>query len=263
MTTALESVVISTPEAEGEIFLQGAHVARWKPRGERPVLFLSSKSAFEPGKAIRGGVPIIFPWFGPRSDGLPGPAHGLARTALWERDGEAFRLKVEPFQLRFMVKMGAALEMSLEVTNEGPAEARFEEALHTYLAVGDVRQVSVTGLEGVEYLDKMDGFKRKMQSAEPLRPTKATDSVYLNTTTACEVTDPVWRRRIVVAKTGSASTVIWNPWAGMADLGPDEWPGMICVETANVGENAVILASGATHRMTAMIGVHPIGVDVS
>jgi glucose-6-phosphate 1-epimerase len=253
MTTALESMVISTPEAEGEIYLQGAHVARWTPRGERPVLFLSSKSAFEPGKAIRGGVPVIFPWFGPRSDGKPGPAHGLARTAFWEQDGEAFRLKVEQFQLRFVVKMGSTLEMSLEVTNEGSAEARFEEALHTYLAVGDVRQVSVTGLENVDYLDKTDGFKRKLQNSEPFRLTKATDSVYLNTTATCEVTDPVWNRRIVVAKTGSASTVVWNPWTGMADLGPDEWQGMICVETANVGENALTLQAGGTHGMTATI----------
>jgi glucose-6-phosphate 1-epimerase len=253
MTTDLESVVISAPEAEGEIYLQGAHVARWTPRGERPVLFLSSKSAFEPGKAIRGGVPVIFPWFGARSDGKPGPAHGLVRTAIWEQEGGAFRLKVEQFQLRYVVAMGATLELSLEVTNEGPSEARFEEALHTYLAVGDVRQVSLTGLAGVEYLDKTDEFKRKTQGAEPLRLTKATDSVYLNTTATCEVTDPVWNRRIVVEKTGSASTVIWNPWTGMADLGPDEWQGMICVETANVGENAIVLAAGATHRMTATI----------
>jgi glucose-6-phosphate 1-epimerase len=256
MTTALESVIVSTPEAEGEIYLQGAHVARWTPRGERPVLFLSSKSSFEPGKAIRGGVPVIFPWFGPRSDGKPGPAHGLARTALCERDGEAFRLKVEQFQLRYVVRMGAALEMSLEVTNESPSAARFEEALHTYLAVGDVRQVSVTGLENVEYLDKTDGFKRKTQSADPLRLSRATDSVYLNTTATCEVTDPVWNRRIMVEKTGSASTVVWNPWSGMADLGPDEWQGMICVETANVGEDAVTLPAGGTHRMTATIRLH-------
>lgn len=256
MTTALESVVISTPAAEGEIYLQGAHVARWTPHGERPVLFLSLKSAFEPGKAIRGGVPIVFPWFGPRSDGKPGPAHGLARTALWEQDEGVFRLKVEQFQLRYVVAMGEALAMSLEVTNEGSAEARFEEALHTYLAVGDVRQVSVTGLADVDYLDKTDGFKRKTQDSEPLRLTKATDSVYLNTTAACEVTDPVWNRRIVVEKTGSAGTVIWNPWAGMADLGADEWQGMICVETANVGENAVVLPAGATHRMTATIRLH-------
>jgi glucose-6-phosphate 1-epimerase len=249
-------VIVSTPEAVGEIYLQGAHVARWTPRGERPVLFLSSKSAFEPGKAIRGGVPVIFPWFGPRSDGQPGPAHGLARTALWERDGEAFRLKVEQLQLQYVVTMGAALEMSLEVTNESPSEARFEEALHTYLAVGDVHQVSVTGLKNVEYLDKTDGFKRKTQSADPLRLTKATDSVYLNTTATCDVTDPIWNRRIVVEKTGSASTVVWNPWSGMADLGPDEWQGMICVETANVGEDAVRLPAGGTHRMTATIHLH-------
>ena len=260
--TALESVVVSTPQAEGEVYLQGAHVARWTPAGQLPVLFMSSRSALAPGKAIRGGVPIVFPWFGARSDGKPGPAHGWARTSLWtlvegSADRLAFELTDEGFHVRFEVAMGATLDLALEVRNYTGAEARFEEALHTYLAVADVRQVSVTGLAGVEYMDKTDGFRRTVQGPEPLRIAKETDSVYLNTAATCVVTDPGWERRIVVKKTGSASTVIWNPWiektAGMADMGPDDWQGMICVETANVAENAIVLAPGATHRMTAQI----------
>lgn len=254
--TALESALVSTPAAQGEIYLQGAHIARWTPAGERPVLFLSSKSVFAPGKAIRGGVPIIFPWFGPRSDGKPGPSHGFARTSLWTRESNqelAFGLAAEGFRLRFVVAMGSALEMSLEVRNESSAEVQFEEALHTYLAVSDIRQVSVTGLGGATYIDKTDAFRRKMQGADPLRLTKQTDSVYLNTTAACEVSDPGWERRIVIDKAYSASTVIWNPWSGMPDLGADEWSGFICVESANVSDNAVTLAPGATHRMSASI----------
>jgi glucose-6-phosphate 1-epimerase len=262
--TELDSVVISTPAAEGEIYLQGAHVARWTPSGQRPVLFLSPKSAFAPGKAIRGGVPIVFPWFGAPPDGKPGPAHGFARTSLWtleSRDASelTFALRVEGFRLRFVVSLGAALQMSLEVVNQSEGAVRFEEALHTYLAVGDVRQVAVTGLAGATYIDKTDGFRRKVQGGEPLRITKETDSVYLNTTAPCLVSDPVCDRRLVIEKSGSASTVVWNPWiektARFTDMAPDDWQRMICIETANAADNAVVLAPGAMHRMTARISV--------
>ena len=259
----LTRAVVSTPLCEGDIYLQGAHVTHWTPCGQKPVLFVSSKSAFAPGKAIRGGVPVIFPWFGPRSDGKPGPAHGFARTSLWTVESSALRgdgaleigfvLETDEFRVRFAVAMGTALEMSLEVLNRGSAEARFEEALHTYLAVADVREASVTGLEGTTYIDKTDGFSRKPQGPEPLRLAKATDSVYLKTAAACTVTDPVWERKIVVEKSGSASTVVWNPWAGMADMDAEQWPGMICVETANASDNAVTLAGGAVHKMSAVI----------
>jgi len=117
--TALESVVVSTPQAEGEVYLQGAHVARWTPAGQLPVLFMSSRSALAPGKAIRGGVPIVFPWFGARSDGKPGPAHGWARTSLWtlvegSADRLAFELTDEGFHVRFEVAMGATLRRGLK-----------------------------------------------------------------------------------------------------------------------------------------------------
>jgi glucose-6-phosphate 1-epimerase len=270
--------VISTPMAEAEIYLQGAHVTHWTPRGQRPVLFVSSKSVFAPGKAIRGGVPVIFPWFGPRSDGKPGPAHGFARTTEWTIEGTELRgdgkveitfalapneisrgLGYAGFHLRYRVTVGSELEMRLETRNHGQEPLTFEEALHAYFAIGDINQASVSGLEGTTYIDKTDGFKRKKLGNEPLRIAKETDEVHLSTEATCVVHDPVWQRRITVEKSGSDSTVIWNPWIektkGMSDMAADDWMGMICVETANAADNAVHLPPGAARTMTTLIRV--------
>jgi glucose-6-phosphate 1-epimerase len=274
----LVRAAISTPAAEADLSLQGAHLAHWTPRGQRPVLFLSPKSLFAAGKAIRGGVPIIFPWFGARSDGKPGPAHGFARTSEWTvestRQREDARVEITlalsgndatraffdaPFRLRFRVTVGAELEMELETSNEGEESFTFEEALHTYLAVGDVEKASVFGLENTVFIDKTDGFKRKTQGSEPLRIAKETDQVHLGTQAACTVWDPAWNRRIVIEKSGSESTVIWNPWVdkskGMSDMTADGWKQMLCVETANAADNAVLLLPGASHRLAARIRV--------
>jgi glucose-6-phosphate 1-epimerase len=157
------------------------------------------------------------------------------------------------------VAIGTRLEMELEVRNAGAAEATFEEALHTYFAVGDIRQVTLTGLEGTEYLDKADQFLRKRVPAAPMRIERYTDQVHVNTDATCVIADAAWGRRIVIEKSGSNTTVVWNPWAdktpGFADMDPAEWPGMLCVETANAGENAVRLAAGGTHRMRAAIRI--------
>ena len=274
----LTHAVISTPTADAELYLQGAHVTGWTPHGQRPILFLSPKSLFVPGKAIRGGVPIIFPWFGPRSDGKPGPDHGFARTMEWTMESARLRddgtveiilsltsngatraLFAADFRLRFRVTIGTTLEMELETHNPSTETLRFEAALHTYLAVSDVCQVSVTGLERTVYIDKTDGFKRKSQDAQPLRVAKETDQVHVNTNATCIVHDPGWNRRIVVEKTGSESTVIWNPWIEktktMSDMDPDGWKHMICVEAANVADNAVELPPGGSHKMTATLRV--------
>ncbi len=264
--------VITTASAEGEIYLHGAHITQWKPAGQKPVLYLSPKSLFERGKAIRGGVPVIFPWFGPRSDGKPGPMHGFARTKEWSMEGAELRddgavritlalapddetraLGFDAFSLRFRVTVGAELEMELETRNESARRLVFEEALHTYFAIGDVHQVSVSGLEGATYIDKTDNFARKIQESEPVRITRETDRLYVNTTSDCVIHDPAWKRRVVVRKSGSASTVVWNPWIektkSLADMAPDDWTGMICVETANAADNAITLEAGALHTL--------------
>jgi glucose-6-phosphate 1-epimerase len=274
---ALPRAVVTSDLASAEIYLHGAHLTSFQPRGARPLLFLSEKSHFDAAKPIRGGVPAIFPWFGPRAGSPESPMHGFARIRAWELEscGEqgdgsvrvAFTLAPDDatrslwpnsFRLRLMFTLGRSLEMEMEV-RAGDAPLVFEEALHTYLLVGDVRQVSVSGLENSEYIDKVDGFMRKTQPPEAIRISGETDRVFLNTRSACTVHDPVLERTLTVEKENSVSTVVWNPWINkaraMADFGDEEWPNMICVETANVGDGAVRLDAAQVHRMRARLRI--------
>jgi glucose-6-phosphate 1-epimerase len=262
----LERLIIKTPQAEAEIYLHGAHVTAFQPRGRKPVLFMTRQSWFEAGKPIRGGVPICFPWFGPGKDGRP--AHGFARLKEWDvtgveqSDGAVelnFRLPDTEFEVDFRVSVGAALRMELRVRNPSPQPMQFEEALHTYLAVSDVRQVGITGLAGTTYSDRVGTPHTEIEGAAPIRITGETDRIYLNTQATCIVDDPGWQRRLVVEKTGSNATVVWNPWIAkakaMPDFGDDEWPAMLCIETCNVREHAVTLAPGQSHTMSATVRV--------
>lgn len=274
----LPRFVVSGRDGAAHVYLHGAHVTHFQPTGGEPVLFLSGKSLYAEGKAIRGGVPVIFPWFGAKEGDSAAPAHGFARVLDWEptdvrqeSDGRVILTlelgssdrtrKAWPFdfRLRYTIAVGRSLELALEVQNLSGGEFRFEEALHTYLAVSDVRQVDVEGLGGKTYIDKMDSGRRKVQPPGAIRIEGETDRVYLNTTDGVVVTDPGFKRDVIVTKQGSAATVLWNPWIAkaksMSDFGDDEWPHMLCVETANVSDNAVTLAPGATHRMSATIAV--------
>ena len=268
---------IHTPLARALVYLQGAHVALFQPVGSEPVLFLSRQSHFAPGKPIRGGVPVCFPWFGPLAGRPDAPMHGFARTMEWDLESVTVAPSAEvdlalslaasdatraqwphDFLLRHVIQIGAGLSMTLIVENRGAEPFTIEEALHTYLAVGDVREVAVTGLEHTTFLDKADGLKTKSLTGEPLRFTGETDRVFPGHRAACAIDDPVLRRRLLVEKSGSGTTVVWNPWtakaAAMADFGDDEWPRMLCIETANTGANAVTVAPGAQHTMRATVG---------
>jgi glucose-6-phosphate 1-epimerase len=269
-SNGLTRAVVSTALAEADLYLQGAHLAHWTPTGQKPVLFMSSKSFFAPGKAIRGGIPVIFPWFGARSDGKPGPAHGFARTSVWTVESSrllgsgdveiTLTLTAEDaITVRFTAIIGTELALSLETTNGGSEPFRYEEALHTYFAISDISNISVTGLEGTAFIDKTDNFHKKTQPNEPIRIAKETDQVHLDTEAACTIHDPAWQRQILVAKSGSHSTVVWNPWiaktAGMSDMAPDEWKQMVCVETANAADNTLVLQPGYSHSLFTTISV--------
>ena len=273
----LARAVITTPDAEAHVYLHGAHVTHYQPAGHAPVLFLSPQSTFDAGHAIRGGVPIVFPWFGARAGHPSSPDHGFGRISEWSVlevtrgvGSVSIALALEPsdatratwdhrFRIVARIAVGAALGIALEVENLSAQAFAFEEALHTYLHVGDVERASVAGLEGRAYLDKTDGFKRKTLGAAPLQLTSETDRVFLDTRGPYAVTDPAIGRRLMVEKTGSANTVVWNPWreksASMADLGPGQWRSMLCVETANVGDAAIRLEPGAHHSMRMLLRV--------
>lgn len=274
----LECLSIDTAACSGEIFLHGAHVTAWQPRGGAPVIWMSGASVFQPGRPIRGGVPICFPWFGPHPTDSSRPPHGFARLLPWtleevERasDGAvAVTLSLligsdfEPTwphacALTFKAVFGRALALELAVRNTGATAIPVQEALHTYFAVGDIRQVTVEGLAGATYVDKVRGGQRSVQDSTPIRFIGETDRPYLDTEAATTLVDAALGRRIVIEKHGSCTTVVWNPWLAkakaMPDFGDDEWTGMLCVETANAIDNALTLEPGATHRMIARIGV--------
>ena len=272
----LPKLVVTTPQATGEVYLHGAHVTAYQPTGQRPVLFLSGSSRFGAGKAIRGGVPICFPWFGNLDGRKEAPAHGFARTRPWDlvkteahADGSAtlsFELVGDEhsdpywphaFRVAYAVTVGPELKLQLTVFHSGGESFLYEAALHTYLAVDDVRRVTITGLENTPYLDKTRPGHEMPGVDAAVTFTEETDRVYLDTTAACTVADPAAGRTVHVAKAGSTSTVVWNPWVAkakaMADFGDDEWPTMVCVETCDVGRSAVLIKPGASHTMTATI----------
>lgn len=274
----LPRLTVVNPLARAEIYLHGAHVTAWQPAGSDPVLFMSRESQWSATKPIRGGVPICFPWFGPHASEASAPSHGFARLRDWTlveaRDGEqgetllTFELTPEasppvawphPFASTYRVSVGQSLILSLEVHNPGSEPFSFEEALHTYFAVRDIRAVEIRGLENADYLDKVGGTAQRNQGPDPIRFTGETDRIYLNTAAMCTIHDPGLDRWIEVRKSGSGATVVWNPWVAkaraMADFGDDEWPEMVCVETGNVSVHAVTLAPGERHAMTARIDV--------
>jgi D-hexose-6-phosphate mutarotase len=277
----LERVTLATSAGEAHVYLHGAQVTHFQPAGARPVLWVSRRSHFEggrPGKPIRGGVPICFPWFGPKAGSPSSPAHGVARLLPWalanadvdprgrvratlrlDSDDYTRGLYPDDFSATFTVTVGAQLKMELAVRNTGAGPMVFEEALHTYFAVSDARRIGVTGLEGAPYLDKVEAFARKRGEAAPIAITAETDRVYPGALGSATLVDPDWQRRITVHKSGSATTVVWNPWVdkarAMADFGDDEWKEMICVESANAGDDALTLAPGASHVITTTIEV--------
>jgi glucose-6-phosphate 1-epimerase len=270
---------ITTPHAAATVYLQGAHLTAWQPKGQPPAIFVSRKSDLAPGKPIRGGVPIAFPWFATRHDGRPGPSHGFARIQDWTLAfaalaGEDLHLTFtlgptemsrglgyDNFRLAYQLIIGRTLTMQLTVANDAATPLVFEEALHTYYAVADIHEITVNGLEGVTYLDKNDNLQAKQQRGA-ITITEPTDRVYLNTVGTCILHDTGNKRRLTLAKTGSNTTVVWNPWESGAlklpDLDPTEWHEFIAIETVNAAANTITLAPGTTHVMQAHVSIEDV-----
>jgi len=270
----LSRINLKTGSSTAEMYLHGAHVTDFQKTGEPSLLYLSRSSHFAQDKAIRGGVPICLPWFGPREGDV---MHGFARLTEWElvdtkaalTGGATVRLKLPGtavktpwpmFSAEFVLTVTDRLSMELIVTNQSDRNLEFENCLHTYFNVGDIRDISLTGLKLAYYLDKADKGTRKQEIVDAIRITSETNRVYLDTTSAVEVHDAKFRRMVRVEKTGSASTVAWNPWTTQAmpeDFDQKDYQRMICIESGNVGPNKLTLAPGGVASLKVTLSSRP------
>src|SRR5215467_2118457 len=270
----LPRIQITGPRAQGEMYLHGAQVTSWKPAGNDEVLFLSTKSGWQEGQAIRGGIPICFPWFRAKVDDPKAPAHGLVRTKSWqlesivedetgvcvsmsiESNEEARRWWPGEFRLEYRVVFGPELTLELTCTNTGKTDLRFEEALHTYNRVSDIANVRLQGLDVVQFLDNTDSNREKVEHGDVMIGS-ATDNAFVNTQNDIDLVDPDLRRHIRLQKAHSLTTVVWNPWregaARLGDLGDGEWTQFLCVEASNMLDASVSLAPEEEHKMTAVL----------
>ncbi len=262
---------VSNEQATARIALQGAQILAWAPVGEQSVIWQSLNAIYTAGKSVRGGVPVCWPWFGPHPTESGFPAHGFARTQNWEmaqtqqltdgtttlslrlvQDANTRLLWPHDSELLLMVNVGERLQIDLLTRNTGSETFTVTQALHTYFAVSDVREVSVLGLEDQPYIDKVVGGARDVQTG-PVRFSAETDRIYLDQGGESVIDDPGLQRRIGIRREGSHSTVVWNPWAekslAMADMGADAYLGMLCVEATNAAADAVSIAPGEEHRL--------------
>jgi glucose-6-phosphate 1-epimerase len=267
-------IEINNDKAHATISTYSGQVLSYRPKGQQTdLLFVSDKAYYEVGKAIKGGIPICWPWFGADPNNAGGPAHGFVRNRQWQvtasesltdgssrvvlslRDSEDTRsIWPHPFQLSIEITVGDSLRVVLVTHNVGDDSITIGQALHTYFQVGDIDKVSVLGLEGTEYLDKVDNSTRKSQSGA-ITIDGEVDRVYEGVSGDLVIDDASLGRKIRIASRGSHTAVVWNPWiataAAMGDLGDEDYRKMLCVETANAGSETVEIAAGGEYRLEA------------
>ncbi len=264
---------------EARVSLQGAQVLDYTPAGQQPLLWLSRSSRFASGAAIRGGIPICWPWFGDHPENASLPAHGFARTSLWQltssaansersevtltlKDSEATR-RLWPFAfgLRLEVVLEQTLRLTLTTHNRDSQPFVVSEALHSYLHVGDSATLCVTGLDNSRYLDKLAALAEGEQQGM-LIPAPPLDRVFLDSEGSIQVDDTGLQRRILVSKQGSRSTVIWNPGQekarSLADFDDQGYRKMLCVEAANALSNRLSVPPGGSHSLSTTLQSHPL-----
>jgi D-hexose-6-phosphate mutarotase len=271
----LPFVLISSEHASAVVCLYGAHVISYIPRGHNDLLWLSRKVVFARGRAIRGGIPVCWPWFGAHPDNADAPAHGFARISEWNVSGI---LMLDDGSIQISLRLPAAgefsefwgydtlglvsiivgreLEVNLSTVNMGDKPVPITAALHSYFSVGNIKKVQVRGLENERFLDMLT--ESEGVESKPLAVSCEVDRVYLEHSGECQIADSKLERCIRILKEGSNSTVVWNPWIDkscrMSDFGDNEYKKMICVETTNSHEDARVLMPGEDHTLSTIIG---------
>jgi len=272
VTGGLIMAEVTNEHAQATIALQGAQVLSWVPNGQQPVIWLSDEATFTPGKSIRGGIPVCWPWFGAHPEHQDYPAHGFVRAAEWEvietraLDAGQTRIVFRVLQqkehaaswphnteLELQVTVGATLELNLITRNKGAEAITISQALHSYFAVNDISQVEIKGLENCQFIDALDDWQRKVET-NPISIDAEIDRIYQNTKPVCLLEDAGWQRRINIETTNSQSTVVWNPWidksARLGDMGEDGYLNMLCIETGNIADDSVSIVAGGEHCLS-------------
>ncbi len=268
-----------SPHGTAVVAAKGAQILSWVPAHSSEVFWLSPDADLAKEKPTRGGVPICWPWFGAHPTIKGTTSHGFARTAEWSivEHGEGgagpylkLALDVGPesrsdwqyaARVELTVRLGSRLVVELATINTGREPFDISEALHSYYRIGDVASIAISGLENRKFVDQLgDGLLRS--EAASISVSREIDRIYQDTADTIILDDLSLRRRITIAKSGSLSTVVWNPWieksVRLGDMGQVGYRQMVCIETANTGGNAVTIAPGERHRHEVEISVEAI-----
>lgn len=257
---------IDHPTCTAKVALHGAHVMSWRPVDEEEVLYLSPDAVYKEGKAIRGGIPVCWPWFNAHPADASQPSHGLVRGRFWEFLGATedalgvtlcFGIRVGIWNAELTVRAGEELEVVLESKNVSEVPVVVSGALHTYLGVSDISQVRVVNLDGCTYLDTVGERQNRKQKGDVVFE-REVDRIYESSSSILLVDDHSGRT-ILIEKSGSPSTVVWNPWAekaaALADLPDDGYLKFCCIEAAIANDRAEIVMPGASHVLMTRISV--------
>lgn len=263
--------------AQATLSTHGASILSYTPKGHEDVLWVSPDAVFDGQKAIRGGIPVCWPWFGKAAEaGLP--AHGFVRNTVWQLDHVAkldsgvtevvlttqssektLPLWSHHFHLELRVEVGEKLAVSLTTYNKNNHDIEITEALHTYFNVSDVNKVSVNGVQGSTEHDTLQSPPAVSSREASIDMQAPMDSVFTNQTSALMIDDSIKGRQIKIEKAHADSTIVWNPGPeivkGFADIADDDWSGFICVEAGNVFDNKVFIPAGEKHTMQLFLSV--------
>jgi glucose-6-phosphate 1-epimerase len=274
-----EVATLSSPHGTAVVAVKGAQILSWIPTHSSEVFWLSPDADLAKAKPMRGGIPICWPWFGAHARSKGSPSHGFARTEQWRVVEQGFddthpslKLALDvaavtrtdwPYaaHVELTVRVGLRLVVELTTTNTGLEPFELSEALHSYFRIRDIGRISIFGLQNRRFIDQLDGGSCKSETG-PISVAKEIDRIYQNTADTIVLDDLLLQRRIRIAKSGSLSTVVWNPWieksARLGDMGQDGYREMICIETANTRDDAVTIAPGEHHRHQAEFSVEAI-----
>ncbi len=276
-TGDLTMLAINSSHSSARISLYGAQLLSFVPAGQQDVIWMSDRSLFQKGKAIRGGIPLCFPWFGPHPSDKGKPQHGFARLQEWqvaevgETEDESISvalvleqseasLQLWPFSFKAAARfiIGKTLQVQLTVTNTSAQPFDYSDALHTYFNISNIDTLALEGLQDATYYDAF-GTQLKTQHSALLYFNEETNRRYVNTSSTCIIHDKGFDRKISVGKSGSKVTVVWNPGeattATMSDMAPDGFKTFVCAEPANAyeGVDIVSLQPGESHTLSTLI----------